>query len=300
MSTLKEIRNRRSSVQSTQKITAAMKMIAAAKLRKSQIQVNASRPYSILMGQMLGQLVKKGRTFEEPPKLLVGTGKEHRHIVVLVTADRGLCGSFNANIARRCAEHLRLLNLENAFFEVVCIGRKGRDLLKSSGFGQEIFKSFANVDKPSFIHANRVGTTLLERFDQGGFDVCTIFYNRFVSAISQEITSHRLIPYSPIKSIGAEEEQEAEEVSALSSLYEYEPSEKQLLADLLPKNFAVQIFQALLENAASEHGARMAAMDAATRNASDMIKGLNLTYNRTRQTVVTRELIEIISGAEAL
>ncbi|MEN8235952.1 MAG: F0F1 ATP synthase subunit gamma [Pseudomonadota bacterium] len=300
MSSLKEIRNRRNSVQSTQKITAAMKMIAAAKLRKSQAQVHASRPYSILMGQMLGQLVEKGRTFEESPKLLVGTGKEHRHIVVLVTADRGLCGSFNANIARRCAEYLRILELENAFFEIVCIGRKGRDLLKSAGFGQQIFQSFANVDKPSFIHAKRVAKSLLERFEHGGFDVCTIFYNRFVSAISQEITSHRLIPYSPITSLEPIEEQEEEDILALASLYEYEPSEKQVLTDLLPKNFAVQIFQALLENAASEHGARMAAMDSATRNAQDMIKGLNLTYNRTRQAVVTRELIEIISGAEAL
>lgn len=297
MPSLKEIRNRRNSVQSTQKITAAMKMIAAAKLRKSQKQVQASRPYSRLMGQVLGQLIEKGRTFEEPPKLLVGTGKEHRHIVVLVTADRGLCGSFNANIARRCAGHLRQLRLENSFLEVVCIGRKGRDLLKSGGFSQEIYKSFANFDKPTFIQAKRVATSLLERFEHGGFDVCTIFYNRFVSAISQEITSHRLIPYSPIDK---PEPGGQEEVSALSSLYEYEPSEKQVLADLLPENFAVQIFQALLENAASEHGARMAAMDAATRNAHDMIKGLNLTYNRTRQAVVTRELIEIISGAEAL
>ena len=246
---------------------------------------------------MLGQLVEKGRTFEAPPKLLVGTGKEHRHLVVLVTADRGLCGSFNSNIARRCAEHLRQLQLENAFFEVVCIGRKGRDLLKSSGFGLDIFQNFANADKPSFIHAKRVATSLLERFEHSGFDVCTIFYNRFVTAISQEITSHRLIPYSPIEGSEPEETQESESVS---SLYEYEPSEKQVLTDLLPKNFAVQIFQALLENAASEHGARMASMDAATRNANDMIKDLNLTYNRTRQAVVTRELIEIISGAEAL
>ncbi len=302
MPNLKTIRTRRKSVQSTEKITAAMKMIAAVKLRRAQLQVTAARPYATLMSQVLAQLTEKALSFEEVPTLLMGTGRDHRHIVVLVTADRGLCGSFNANIARRCAEHLRQLKLNDAVFEVVCIGRKGREILKGAGFGEFIVEAFPNFDKPAFIHARRIAKSLLERFEAHGFDICTLFYNRFVSAISQEITAHGLIPYTPLP-LSQKEKEARSKIEApieLSSLYEYEPNEKKVLADLLPKNFAVQLYQALLENAASEHGARMAAMDSASRNAKDMIKSLNLIYNRTRQSVVTKELIEIISGAEAL
>ena len=299
MANLKDIRNRKKSVQSTKKITSAMKMIAAARLRKSQEQVIASRPYADLMSNMLKALIKKADTFEEPPKLLIGTGRDYRHMLIIITSDRGLCGGYNTNVVRATYKRLHELKSQDKPFQIMCIGRKGRDLLVGGGYGEQIVGAYGAIETVSFVHARKIVKELLELFDKGEFDICTVIYNRFISPIQQKITSHQLVPYSaPMTNNIAE--QTPTEAATIHSLYEYEPSEKQVLSELMPKNFAVQLFEAMLENIASEQGARMTAMDSATRNANDMIKRLDLYYNRTRQTLVTRELIEIISGAEAL
>ena len=299
MASLKDIRNRKKSVQSTKKITSAMKMIAAAKLRKSQEQVLASRPYAYLMSNVLRALVQKAKSFEEAPKLLVGTGRDYRHLLVVITSDRGLCGGYNTNVVREVLKHLYELEKQDKPYQILSIGRKGRDTLHAYGYGKQIVNAYGSPDKVSFLHARRIANELLEMFDTGEFDVCTVVYNRFVSVISQKVTFHQLVPYSaPLQT--NHNEAEATEDTIIHSLYEYEPSEKRVLSELLPKNFAVQLYEAMLENIASEQGARMTAMDSATRNADDMIKKLDLYYNRTRQALVTSELIEIISGAEAL
>ena len=299
MASLKDIRNRKQSVQSTKKITSAMKMIAAAKLRKSQEQVIASRPYAYLMSSVLRALVQKADSFEEAPKLLIGTGRYYRHLLIVITSDRGLCGGYNTNIVRGVRKHLHDLEQQDKPYQILCIGRKGRDALHASGYSEHIVNAYGAPDKVSFIHARRIANELLEMFDAGDFDVCTVVYNRFVTAISQQVTFHQLVPYSAPLQTNHNEDAVMED-AGIHSLYEYEPSEKRVLSELLPKNFAVQLYEAMLENIASEQGARMTAMDSATRNANDMIKKLNLNYNRTRQALVTRELIEIISGAEAL
>ncbi len=298
MASLKDIRNRKKSVQSTKKITSAMKMVAAAKLRKYQDQVVAARPYGDLMSNMLSSLVEKAGTFEEPPKLLVGTGRDHRHMIVVITSDRGLCGSYNAIIIREAKRQLQKLQKAERPFQILCIGRRGRNLLISEGYGQQIIGTFSAPDKVTFLQAKQAAQLLLDKFEDNEFDVCTMIYNRFISAINQEITLHTLVPYSaPLKK---DRTPESHPNNTIHALYEYEPDEVQVLSALLPKNFAVQIYEAMLENIASEQGARMTAMDSATRNADDMIKKLDLHYNRTRQALVTSELIEIISGAEAL
>lgn len=297
MPSLKDLRTRKASVVSTKKITSAMKMIAAAKMRKSQDRVENSKAYADLMSSMLSSLVAMGRTFESPPKLLVGTERNDRHLFIMMTSDRGLCGGFNSSVARWMAKKLDELNNYNMSFEVICVGRRGRDVLRASPYKTSIIETFPAFDKPKFWQADRIGKLVLTKFDAGEFDVCTVVYNRFISVISQKLTQHQLIPYTPLF---PEEHVVDTQSQELAALYEYDPTEAAVLDNLLPQNLSVQIYRAMLENAASEHGARMTAMDAATRNASEMIDRLQLKYNRTRQAIVTKELIEIISGAEAL
>lgn len=289
MSTLKALRDRRKSVQSTQKITMAMKMVAGAKLRRAQEQVEAGRPYAHRMSQMLRDLAENGETLETPQPLLTGTGKTGTHLILVATSDRGLCGPFNASILREARKVIISSQDLGQTVKLITIGRKGRDTLARE-YGDLLVESFVDVGHPRlhFYDAQRVADSLLGLFYEGAFDVCTLIYSCFKSAITQEVTVQQLIP---IKIEGAK---------PLTAVYEYEPDEGAILSELLPQNVAVQIYNGLLENAASEQGARMTAMDNASRNADELIRNLTLTYNRTRQAHITRELIEIISGAEAL
>ena len=297
MASLKDLRNRIASVKSTQKITSAMKMVAAAKLRRAQEQAEAARPYAERMDRMLGSLAAslQGRAGVSP--MLAGTGDDRVHLLVAVTSDRGLCGGFNTSIVRRTRQMANELRDAGKTVRIVCVGRKGRDLLRRD-WGDAIVASYTDIGRRrlGFEDADAVAGKVTEMFEAGEFDVCTMIYNRFKSVISQIVTAQQLIPFAPPESdadSGAGD-------CASAAVYSYEPDEAEILADLLPRNLAVQVFRGLLESAASEHGARMSAMDNATRNAGDMIKDLTLTYNRTRQAQITRELIEIISGAEAL
>ena len=296
MASLKDLRNRIASVKSTQKITSAMKMVAAAKLRRAQEQAEAARPYAERMDRMLGSLAASltGRAGVSP--MLAGTGDDRVHLLVAVTSDRGLCGGFNTSIVRRTRQMANELKDAGKTVKIVCVGRKGRDLLRRD-WGDAIVGSYTDIGRRrlSFEDADAIAGRVTEMFEAGEFDVCTMVYNRFKSVISQIVTTQQLIPFAPPES-GAEESG----AGASAAVYSYEPDEAEILADLLPRNLAVQVFRGLLESAASEHGARMSAMDNATRNAGDMIKDLTLTYNRTRQAQITKELIEIISGAEAL
>ncbi|MFO0995932.1 MAG: F0F1 ATP synthase subunit gamma [Alphaproteobacteria bacterium] len=295
MPSLKDLRQRIRSVRSTQKITAAMKMVAGAKLRRAQEAAEAARPYADRMDRMLRSLSAsfEGRT--DAPPMLIGTGKSDVHLIVVATADRGLCGSFNASIVREARIVIRGLQQEGKTVKILCAGRKARDLLRRQ-FGSLIVESFTELDRPrlGYPSAAKIADKVTELFAAGEFDVCTIIYNRFKSALAQIVTRHQLIPFR------AEGEAKAEGDGGLRAIYEYEPSEEEILEQILPRNLGVQIFRALLENYASEQGARMTAMDNATRNAGDMIGRLTLRYNRTRQAQITKELIEIISGAEAL
>lgn len=295
MPSLKDLRNRIKSVQSTRKITSAMKMVAAAKLRRAQEQAEAARPYAERMERMLASVAGRLQGASGAPKLVSGTGKDDVHLVVVATADRGLCGGFNTNIVRAARVHIRKLLADGKTVKILCVGRKGRDVLRRE-FRDKIVDmiSFAGQKRLAFADANGIAVRLLEMFEAGEFDVATIFYARFKSAIAQIPTGQQIIPVAlPAK-------EETSEASGSQALYEYEPDEEQILAALLPRNLAVQIYKTLLENAAGEQGARMSAMDSATRNAGDMINKLSLTYNRQRQANITKELIEIISGAEAL
>ncbi|EKE71565.1 F0F1 ATP synthase subunit gamma [Oceanibaculum indicum] len=295
MPSLKDLRNRIKSVQSTRKITSAMKMVAAAKLRRAQEQAEAARPYAERMERMLASVAGRLQGATGAPKLVSGTGKDDVHLVVVATADRGLCGGFNTNIVRAARNHIRKLLADGKTVKILCVGRKGRDVLRRE-YRDKIVDmiSFAGQKRLSFADANGIAVRLLEMFEAGEFDVATIFYARFRSAIAQIPTGQQIIPVAlPAK-------EETQEASGSQALYEYEPDEEQILAALLPRNLAVQIYKTLLENAAGEQGARMSAMDSATRNAGDMINKLSLTYNRQRQANITKELIEIISGAEAL
>lgn len=293
MANLKDLKIRIKSVKSTQKITSAMKMVAAAKLRRAQEAAEAARPYAQRMERMIASLGAKVGS-AGGPKLIAGSGKDDVHMIVVATADRGLCGGFNSSIVR--AARRRITELEGAgkTVKIMTVGRKARDQLRRT-HGTKIVKSLENIARTvvGFEQADNIARELIHGFEAGEFDVCTIFFNRFKSAMTQIVTSQQLIP---AKLPDAEEEAGSE----LKALYEYEPDEEGILAALLPRNVATQIYTALLENAASEHGARMTAMDSATRNAGDMIDRLTLVYNRTRQAVITKELIEIISGAEAL
>lgn len=279
------------SVKSTRKITAAMKMVAAAKLRRAQDQATAARPYAERIERILGSLASSLKGAPNAPKLLAGTGKSDVHLVVVATSDRGLCGGFNSTIVRGARQLIRQLQSEGKTVKILCVGRKGRDQLRRD-FGSQILETIEDVGRPrlTYAAAQSLADKLQAMFVAGEFDVVTIVYNRFKSAMTQIVTRQQLIPFAV----------EAGAVDLKGAVYEFEPDEQELLDALLPRNLAVQAYRALLENAASEQGARMTAMDSATRNAGDMINKLTLNYNRTRQAQITKELIEIISGAEAV
>jgi len=301
MPNLKDLKNRIKSVTSTQKITSAMKMVAAAKLRRAQEQAEAARPYAERMERMLGSVAASLGESQGGPTMLTGTGSEQRHLVIVASSDRGLCGGFNTTIVRETRRFIRELQAEGKDVAIVCVGRKGRTQLQRD-YGHLIVDSIADIGRPrlGFSDAQGIARGILARLDDGSFDVCTIIYNRFKSVISQIVTRQQLIPFAPPEISGAGSDEKVAAGDGASAVYEYEPEENEILEELLPLNLSVQIYRALLENNASEHGARMAAMDSASRNAGDMIEKLTLNYNRTRQAYITKELIEIVSGAEAL
>jgi F-type H+-transporting ATPase subunit gamma len=291
MASLKDLRNRIASVKSTQKITKAMQMVAAAKLRRAQSAAEAARPYAERMGRVLGNIASSITPSPESPKLLVGSGKDDMHLLLVCTSERGLCGAFNSSIVRLARERANSLQAQGKMVKIFCVGRKGYDQLKRE-YEKEIVETvdLRVVRMIGYKDASEIAQKIVARFEAGEFDVVTLFYSRFKSVISQIPTAQQIIPPVFAK----------KEFSGAGAVYEYEPEEEEILADLLPRNLTTQIFRALLENAASEQGARMSAMDSATRNAGDMIKKQTITYNRTRQAMITKELIEIISGAEAL
>ncbi len=295
MPSLKDLRNRIASVKATQKITKAMQMVAAAKLRRAQSAAEAARPYAERMDDVLANLAIALGSQDGASPLMVGTGKDDVHLLVICSSERGLCGGFNTSIIRLAKTRIRELQAAGKQVKILCVGKKGHDQLKRE-FATIIIDvvDLREVKQIGFENARGIGTQVLDLFENGEFDVCTLFYARFQSVISQIPTGLQIIPASPPEADG-----EAVN-SGANSAYEYEPDESEILVDLLPRNLSVQIFRALLENAASEQGARMSAMDNATRNAGEMIDGLTLQYNRSRQAQITKELIEIISGAEAL
>jgi F-type H+-transporting ATPase subunit gamma len=297
MASIKELRMRIASVKSTRKITKAMQLVAAAKFRRAQEAASAARPYAERMETVLGNLSASMMGNPGAPKLLSGTGKADTHLLIVATSERGLCGGFNTQIVRLARQHIERLIAEGKTLKILCVGKKGRDQLRRL-YGQYIIDTvdLSHVRKLGFVDAGTIAHRVLELYDEGAFDIATLFYSRFKSVVSQIPTAQQLIPAT------LPEGQTADQIAQRlkGAIYEYEPSEEEILADLLPRNVAVQIFRALLENAASEQGARMTAMDNATRNAGDMIDRLTIEYNRTRQAVITKELIEIISGAEAL
>ncbi|MFC4166811.1 F0F1 ATP synthase subunit gamma [Teichococcus aestuarii] len=293
MANLKELRGRINSVKSTRKITQAMKMVAAAKLRRAQQQAEAARPYAERMARMLGALGQAVAGNPDAPKLLVGTGADQVHLLVVVTGDRGLAGPFNTNVSRFARARIRALESEGKTVKILTVGRKGASYLKREFASRVVGEvSFQGKKRVGFEDANEIATRVTAMLEAGEFDVCTLIYNRFRNVISQTPTGQQLIP--------AELPEAKAEAGDAQAWYEYEPDEATILAQLLPKNLAIQIYRALLENSAGFFGSQMNAMDNATRNAGDMINKLTLTYNRTRQANITRELIEIISGAEAL
>jgi len=295
MPSLKDLRNRINSVKSTQKITAAMKMVAAAKLRRAQEQALAARPYAERMERMLGSLARAMSSQPGAPRLLAGTGKSDAHLIVVMTSDRGLCGGFNSTIVREARRLIRANIADGRQAKILCVGRKGGDQLRRD-FGKLIIGTVEDVGrrKLSFSDAQAIAQRIRSMFEAGEFDVATLIYNRFKSAITQVITVQQVVPFAPAES------SRQSDTGLGKAIYEYEPGEDEILGELLPLNMSVQIYRGLLENAASEQGARMTAMDNATRNAGEMIAKLTLNYNRTRQAYITKELIEIISGAEAL
>lgn len=296
MPSLKDLRNRITSVKSTQRITSAMKMVAAAKLRRAQEHAMAARPYAERMEGMLRSLAGGASAGGSP--LLSGTGSDDTHLLVLISADRGLCGGFNINLMRGLRDQVRMLQSDGKTVKLYIIGRKGVGLVRRE-FADLIVEIAEDVSKPapSFEAARNIADDITQRFEAGEFDSCTVTYNKFVSALTQIVTPQQLIPFA----LPDEEEAgDGEEEAGASAAYEYEPSEEEILDELLPRNVSMQIFKAMLESFASEQGARMTAMDNATRNAGDMINKLTLNYNRSRQAQITKELIEIISGAEAL
>ena len=295
MASLKELRNRIASVQATQKITRAMQMVAASKLRRAQEAAEASRPYADRMGAVLANLAAGITDSASAPKLLSGTGADKTHLLIVATAERGLCGGFNSSIARLAREDAQKLQAEGKKVEILCVGRKGYDVLKRY-FDEELLEpiSYQGLKSVGFNEAQGVADKILTDFDAGQFDICTLYYSRFENVMSQVPTALQIIPAS----LDAADGDDALDLGGAA--YDYEPEENEILDALLPRNIAVQILRALLENAASEQGARMSAMDNATRNAGEMIDSLSVTYNRSRQAQITKELIEIISGAEAL
>jgi len=294
MASLKALRARINSVKSTRKITSAMKMVAASKLKRAQTQAEAARPYSERMQRMLAALAASAAGSPTAPKMLVGTGRDQVQLLIVVTADRGLAGAFNTNVGRAARTAIMRLEGEGKTVKVITVGRKGRDYLRREYASRLIGEySFAGKKRVEFSDVDEVAARITAMLAAGEFDVCTVVYNRFMSVISQVPTEAPLIPLPMPEAAPAE-------TTGPQAQYEFEPDEEAILAALLPRNMAIQLFRALIESAAGEQGARMSAMDNATRNAGDMINRLTLNYNRTRQANITRELIEIISGAEAI
>ena len=291
MANLKDLKNRIESVKNTRKITKAMQMVAAAKLRRAQEAAEQSRPYTERFNAVMAGLAASVGGSASAPKLLSGTGNDATHLLVVMTSERGLCGGFNTNIAKKARAHADKLLAAGKTVKILTVGKKGRDSLKRD-FGQYYVGhvDLSDVKRLGYSDAQGIATDVLARFDTDEFDVATLFYAKFVNVVTQIPTEQQIIPAAF----------EAEEGAEAATLYDYEPSEEAILADLLPRGVATAIFSALLENAASEQGSRMSAMDNATRNAGDMIDKLTIQYNRSRQAVITNELIEIISGAEAL
>ena len=292
MASLKALRNRIASVKATQKITKAMQMVAASKLRRAQAAAEAARPYSARMAAVLANLAGTLSGRADAPKLLAGTGADKIHLLVVCTAERGLCGAFNSSISRLAREHAARLQGDGVEVKFLCVGKKGFDALRRQ-YARQIVEvvDLRSVKRLAFADADAIAKRVLALFAESQFDVCTLFYAEFKSVINQIPTARQLVPAD----IGGESKQ-----TGGGATYEYEPDEVSILADLLPRNVSIQIFRALLENAASEMGAKMSAMDNATRNAGDMIERYTLQYNRSRQAQITKELIEIISGAEAV
>lgn len=301
MPSLKEYRDRISSVKSTKKITSAMKMVAASKLKKAQAQAEQSQPYAQSMAKMLARVSKDISVNALSPKLLTGTGKDQTYLIVAITSDRGLCGGFNANVIKRAKKEISDLLNQGKDVKIICVGRKIRDVMRAS-FPSLIEDSFIRLGEGSrigFADAKKISESVLSSFQSGNFDVCHLIYNEFQSVLVQKPFSQQLIPFKMPQQAAAGNDNENQEEPLLSP-YAFEPEEDVILEKLLPKNISIQIYRALLDSAAGEQAARMTAMDNATRNASDMIKDLTLQYNRARQAYITKELIEIISGAEAV
>ena len=292
MPSLDDLKKRIKSVKSTQKITKAMKMVAAAKLRKAQENAEQGRPYSEKMKNILLNLTSSISDLNNAPKLLVGTGNDKIHLCVVMTADRGLCGGFNSNICKLAKNYFKKILKEGKELKIITVGSKGLDQLKRE-YGKNIIKkiSFKDVKKIGLKESNIVSSAIIELFDKNEFDKCILFYNNFKNVITQIPQAQQIIPT---------EQKTVKETDDNSLSYEFEPEEDEILEDLLPKNISTQVFKAFLENAASEQGSRMTAMDSATRNAGDLVKSLTIVYNRSRQAAITKELIEIISGAESL
>lgn len=295
MPSLKDLKNRISSVQSTRKITSAMKMVAASKLRRAQEQAEAGRPYAERMGRMLASLAANVQDSGNGPKLMSGTGSDKTHLLVVISGDRGLCGAFNSSVVRETRRQIQRLQSEGKTVKLLTVGRKARDQLRRD-YASLIIENYEDIGRRrlSFAEADMVAGRVLSLFAAGEYDVCSVIYTKFKSAISQIVTIQQMVPFA------LEVGQQPEDTNEIKPVYEFEPDEEQILADLLPRNLSIQIYRALLESAASQHGAQMTAMDNATRNAGDMINKLTITYNRTRQAYITKELIEIISGAEAI
>ncbi len=290
MASLDDLKKRIASVKSTQKITKAMKMVAAAKLRKAQESAEKGRPYSIKMNNIILNLSGGISDKENAPKLLSGTGNDQVHLCVIMTSDRGLCGGFNSNIIKKAKSFFSKISNEGKELKIITVGSKGNDQLKRV-YGKKIIEniSFKDSKNPNYFDADKVGKKIIEKFETGEFDVCTIFYNQFKNVITQIPQAQQIIPLNNVEDKNSSDES-----------YEFEPDEDEILSNLLPKNISTQIFRAMLENSASEQGSRMSAMDNATRNAGEMVDKLTIEYNRSRQAAITKELIEIISGAESL
>ena len=291
MASLDDLKKRISSVKSTQKITKAMKMVAAAKLRKAQEGAEKGRPYSEKMHNIILNLSKNISDKENAPRLLSGSGENNIHLCVVMTSDRGLCGGFNSNIIKKAKKYFQQKQDEGKIIKIITVGSKGYDQLKRQ-FGDNIIEkiSFKESKNANFFDAEKVGKIIIEKFSNKEFDICTIFYNQFKNVISQIPQEQQIIPL----------ETKDNDDNKLEDNYEFEPEEDEILGNLLPKNISTQIFKAMLENSASEQGSRMSAMDNATRNAGEMVDKLTIEYNRSRQAAITKELIEIISGAESL
>ncbi len=290
MASLDDLKKRIASVKSTQKITKAMKMVAAAKLRRAQESAEKGRPYSIKMNNIILNLSGGISDKENAPKLLSGTGNDQVHLCVIMTSDRGLCGGFNSNIIKKAKSFFSKISNEGKELKIITVGSKGNDQLKRV-YGKKIIEniSFKESKNPNYFDADKVGKKIIEKFEAGEFDVCTIFYNQFKNVITQIPQAQQIIPLNNVEDKNSSDES-----------YEFEPDEDEILSNLLPKNISTQIFRAMLENSASEQGSRMSAMDNATRNAGEMVDKLTIEYNRSRQAAITKELIEIISGAESL